>query len=86
MRPSPTRRYFADAVAVLDQNAKIVRIRMMNYGCGVGFKLIQALAENRNQTIEDLVLYLDLVATTQLLLILFRLQVKIECWRNLVWK
>ena len=32
-------------------------------GCGIGFKLIQALAENRNQTIEDLVLYLDLVAT-----------------------
>ncbi len=32
-------------------------------GCGVGFKLIQALAKNRNQTIEDLVPYLDLVAT-----------------------
>ncbi|WP_333807431.1 single-stranded-DNA-specific exonuclease RecJ [Flavobacterium sp.] len=32
-------------------------------GCGVGFKLIQALAENRNQTIDDLVEYLDLVAT-----------------------
>ncbi len=32
-------------------------------GCGIGFKLIQALAKNRNQTIEDLVLYLDLVAT-----------------------
>lgn len=32
-------------------------------GCGVGFKLIQALGANRNQTIEDLVLYLDLVAT-----------------------
>ncbi|WP_432412361.1 single-stranded-DNA-specific exonuclease RecJ [Rasiella sp. SM2506] len=32
-------------------------------GCGVGFKLIQALAKNRNQTIEDLLLYLDLVAT-----------------------
>jgi single-stranded-DNA-specific exonuclease len=32
-------------------------------GCGVGFKLIQALAENRNQTIEDLIPYLDLVAT-----------------------
>lgn len=31
-------------------------------GCGVGFKLIQALGANRNQTIEDLVLYLDLVA------------------------
>lgn len=32
-------------------------------GCGVGFKLIQALGENRNQTIEDLLIYLDLVAT-----------------------
>ena len=32
-------------------------------GCGVGFKLVQALAENRNQTIEDLIGYLDLVAT-----------------------
>ena len=32
-------------------------------GCGVGFKLIQALAQNRYQTIEDLTPYLDLVAT-----------------------
>lgn len=32
-------------------------------GCGVGFKLIQALGSNRNQTIHDLILYLDLVAT-----------------------
>ena len=32
-------------------------------GCGIGFKLIQALAGNRNQTIDDLVIYLDLVAT-----------------------
>ena len=32
-------------------------------GCGVGFKLIQALASKRNQTIDDLVGYLDLVAT-----------------------
>ena len=32
-------------------------------GCGVGFKLIQALAQHRNQTIEDLFPYLDLVAT-----------------------
>ncbi|WGH74885.1 single-stranded-DNA-specific exonuclease RecJ [Tenacibaculum tangerinum] len=32
-------------------------------GCGVGFKLIQALASKRKQTIEDLVPYLDLVAT-----------------------
>lgn len=32
-------------------------------GCGVGFKLIQALGQNRNQTIDDLTPYLDLVAT-----------------------
>ena len=32
-------------------------------GCGVGFKLIQALAVKRNQTIVDLIPYLDLVAT-----------------------
>lgn len=32
-------------------------------GCGIGFKLIQALAGNRNQTIDDLLIYLDLVAT-----------------------
>jgi single-stranded-DNA-specific exonuclease len=32
-------------------------------GCGVGFKLVQALAEHRNQTIDDLIPYLDLVAT-----------------------
>ena len=32
-------------------------------GCGVGFKLIQALASKRGQTLEDLTAYLDLVAT-----------------------
>ena len=32
-------------------------------GCGVGFKLIQALASKRGQTLEDLTTYLDLVAT-----------------------
>ena len=32
-------------------------------GCGVGFKLVQALASKRNQTIDDLTQYLDLVAT-----------------------
>ena len=32
-------------------------------GCGIGFKLIQALASKRGQMLEDLVLYLDLVAT-----------------------
>jgi single-stranded-DNA-specific exonuclease len=32
-------------------------------GCGVGFKLIQALSVKRNLKTEDLILYLDLVAT-----------------------
>ena len=32
-------------------------------GCGVGFKLIQALGVSRNQTIQDFLPYLDLVAT-----------------------
>jgi len=32
-------------------------------GCGVGFKLVQALGQNRSQTIEDLMQFLDLVAT-----------------------
>jgi single-stranded-DNA-specific exonuclease len=32
-------------------------------GCGVGFKLIQALASRKGQSLEDLVPYLDLVAT-----------------------
>jgi single-stranded-DNA-specific exonuclease len=31
-------------------------------GCGIGFKLIQALGSNRQQTIDDLVPYLDLAA------------------------
>ncbi len=32
-------------------------------GCGVGFKLIQALASRKGETIDDLIPYLDLVAT-----------------------
>ncbi|MCF6349158.1 MAG: single-stranded-DNA-specific exonuclease RecJ [Flavobacteriaceae bacterium] len=32
-------------------------------GCGVGFKLIQALASRKNKNIDDLKIYLDLVAT-----------------------
>ncbi len=32
-------------------------------GCGVGFKLVQGLASHRDQTIDDLLVYLDIVAT-----------------------
>ena len=53
-----------EAVAVLDPKRQDCSYPYDELcGCGVGFKLIQALAENRNQTIEDLVMYLDLVAT-----------------------
>jgi single-stranded-DNA-specific exonuclease len=53
-----------DAIAVLDPKRADCSYPYDELcGCGVGFKLIQALAENRNQTIEDLLPYLDLVAT-----------------------
>jgi len=53
-----------DAVAVLDPKRNDCDYPYDELcGCGVGFKLIQALAQNRNQTIDDLVPYLDLVAT-----------------------
>lgn len=53
-----------NAVAVLDPKREDCSYPYDELcGCGVGFKLIQALAENRNQTIDDLVEYLDLVAT-----------------------
>ena len=53
-----------DAVAVLDPKREDCSYPYDELcGCGVGFKLVQALAQNRNQTIEDLVGYLDLVAT-----------------------
>ncbi len=53
-----------DAVAVLDPKRVDCDYPYKELcGCGVGFKLIQALASKRNQTIDDLVPYLDLVAT-----------------------
>lgn len=53
-----------NAVAILDPKREDCDYPYKELcGCGVGFKLIQALGENRNQTIEDLVPYLDLVAT-----------------------
>ena len=53
-----------DAIAVLDPKRSDCSYPYDELcGCGVGFKLIQALAENKNQTIQDLLPYLDLVAT-----------------------
>jgi single-stranded-DNA-specific exonuclease len=53
-----------DAVAVLDPKRDDCNYPYNELcGCGVGFKLIQALSQNRNQTIYDLIPYLDLVAT-----------------------
>lgn len=53
-----------NAVAVLDPKREDCSYPYDELcGCGVGFKLIQALAQNRNQTMEDLIPYLDLVAT-----------------------
>ena len=59
-RPGET---LPDAVAVLDPKREDCNYPYDELcGCGIGFKLIQALGSNRNQTIEDLVTYLDLVA------------------------
>jgi len=56
--------FLPDAVAVLDPKRDDCTYPYDELcGCGIGFKLIQALGENRNQTIEDLTPYLDLVAT-----------------------
>ncbi|WP_299550879.1 single-stranded-DNA-specific exonuclease RecJ [Seonamhaeicola sp.] len=53
-----------DAVAVLDPKRADCEYPFKELcGCGVGFKLIQALAKKDGQSVEDLVPYLDLVAT-----------------------
>jgi single-stranded-DNA-specific exonuclease len=53
-----------DAIAVLDPKRADCSYPYDELcGCGIGFKLIQALGKNRKQTIEDLTPYLDLVAT-----------------------
>ena len=53
-----------DAIAVLDPKRTDCDYPYDELcGCGIGFKLIQALGMNRSQTTEDLVEYLDLVAT-----------------------
>ncbi len=53
-----------NAVAVLDPKREDCEYPYKELcGCGVGFKLIQALASKQEQSVEDLVAYLDLVAT-----------------------
>ena len=55
--------FLPEAVAVLDPKRDDCNYPYDELcGCGIGFKLIQALGKNRNQTIDDLILYLDLVA------------------------
>ena len=57
-------RKLPDAVAVLDPKRKDCQYPYDELcGCGVGFKLVQALASQRGETIDDLIPYLDLVAT-----------------------
>jgi len=53
-----------DAAAVLDPKRDDCEYPYKELcGCGVGFKLIQALASKDQKTIDDLIPYLDLVAT-----------------------
>jgi len=53
-----------DAIAVLDPKRDDCEYPYKELcGCGVGFKLIQALASKEGKTVEDLSEYLDLVAT-----------------------
>lgn len=60
-RPGDT---IPDAAAVLDPKREDCEYPYKELcGCGVGFKLIQALAIKKGQTIDDLLVYLDLVAT-----------------------
>jgi single-stranded-DNA-specific exonuclease len=60
-RPGDT---LPDAIAVLDPKREDCTYPYDELcGCGVGFKLVQALGLNRGQTIRDLLPYLDLVAT-----------------------
>ena len=53
-----------DAVAVLDpKQADCPYPYKELCGCGIGFKLIQALTQKKGQSVEELLPYLDLVAT-----------------------
>ena len=56
--------HLPDAVAVLDPKREDCKYPYDELcGCGVGFKLVQALASKHGETIDDLIPYLDLVAT-----------------------
>jgi len=56
--------FLPDAVAVLDpKRSDCIYPYDELCGCGIGFKLIQALGKNRGETTKDLIQYLDLVAT-----------------------
>ncbi|GAB1856478.1 single-stranded-DNA-specific exonuclease RecJ [Flavobacteriaceae bacterium MHTCC 0001] len=60
-RPGET---IPEAIAVLDPKQKDCKYPYKELcGCGVGFKLIQALAQKDGLTVNDLLPYLDLVAT-----------------------
>ena len=60
-RPGPN---LPKAIAVLDPKREDCDYPFKELcGCGVGFKLIQALASKEGKTVEDLGSYLDLVAT-----------------------
>ncbi|WP_324024879.1 single-stranded-DNA-specific exonuclease RecJ [Maribacter sp. BPC-D8] len=60
-RPGKT---LPDAVAILDPKRDDCSYPYDELcGCGVGFKLIQALGSRRGETIDDVIYYLDLVAT-----------------------
>ncbi len=55
--------FLPEAVAILDPKRDDCNYPYDELcGCGIGFKLIQALGSNRNQNTEDLIPYLDLVS------------------------
>jgi single-stranded-DNA-specific exonuclease len=55
--------FLPEAVAILDPKREDCNYPYDELcGCGIGFKLIQALGQNRNETIDDLIPYLDLVS------------------------
>lgn len=56
--------FLPEAVAVLDPKRGDCTYPYDELcGCGIGFKLLQALGKNKGESIEDLLPYLDLVAT-----------------------